>query len=163
MSTLLDEFKAVTEALAARSIEYAVCGGWAMTIHGLPRATIDIDLMILSSDLDTVWQIAKSLGYDVEGRSLHFADVARRISKVDPGAKRVYTLDLLLVTDQIKEVWRTRELVDWEESRTWVVSRQGLILLKQISGREQDLLDIKMLVEVADDDRHVSKRCQAEA
>ena len=42
MSNLLDEFKAITEALNSAGIEYAVCGGWAMAIHGLPRTTQDI-------------------------------------------------------------------------------------------------------------------------
>jgi hypothetical protein len=55
MSTLLEEFKSITQALNDAGIDYAVCGGWAMAIHGLPRATIDIDLLILGDDLERVW------------------------------------------------------------------------------------------------------------
>lgn len=125
-----------------------------MAIHGLPRATIDIDLLILSDDLAKVWEIAEEHGYDVEGLPLHFADGAieiRRISKIDKDTKKLFTLDFLLVTKDLEEVWKNRELIAWEEGKTWVVSRQGLITMKSISGREQDLLDIKKLCEVDDE------------
>lgn len=122
-----------------------------MAIHGLPRATIDIDLLILSENLSDVWKIAQNLGYDVEGLPLHFHDGVieiRRISKIDKESKRLFTLDFLLVTEGLKEIWENRELIEWEDGETWTVSRDGLIELKTISGREQDLLDIKKLREV---------------
>ncbi len=148
MSTLLEEFKSITEALNDAGIDYAVCGGWAMAIHGLPRATIDIDLLVVADDLERAWEIAKVHGYDVEGLPLHFADGAieiRRISKIDKESKRLFTLDFLLVTPSLHEVWDGRELVEWEEGKTWVVSKGGLIELKEISGRDQDIVDIKEL------------------
>jgi len=151
MANLIDEFVRFTNSLSQQGVDYAVCGGWAMAIHGVPRATVDIDLMILAADLDKVWESAKQQGYDVEGLPLHFADGAieiRRISKIDAESKRVFTLDFLLVTPALDEVWHTRELVKWEDGKTWVVSKEGLIKLKTISGREQDLLDIKKLREV---------------
>lgn len=154
MANLVNEFINFTTSLDRVGIEYAVCGGWAMAIHGLPRATLDIDLLILSDDLKKVWSAAQAQGYDVEGLPLHFADGAieiRRISKIDAETKRLFTLDFLLVTDQLREVWEGRERVKWEDGTAWVVSREGLIRLKTISGREQDLLDIKKLREVGDE------------
>lgn len=154
MANLVNEFINFTISLDRVGIEYAVCGGWAMAIHGLPRATLDIDLLILSDDLKKVWSAAQAQGYDVEGLPLHFADGAieiRRISKIDAETKRLFTLDFLLVTDQLREVWEGRERVKWEDGTAWVVSREGLIRLKTISGREQDLLDIKKLREVGDE------------
>src|SRR5215207_8263701 len=98
MATLLDEFRTITEALNMAGIDYAVCGGWAMAIHGLPRATIDIDLLIAAEDLERAWELAKRNGYDVEGLPLHFGVIEiRRISKIDPETKTLYTLDFLLV------------------------------------------------------------------
>lgn len=122
-----------------------------MAIHGLPRATIDIDLLVLTEDLEKVWNAAQNLGYDVEGLPLHFHDGViemRRISKIDKESKKLFTLDFLLVTEELKGVWESRELIEWEDGITWAVSRKGLIKLKKISGREQDLLDIKKLNEV---------------
>ena len=59
MATLLDEFRSITEALNDAGIDYAICRGWAMAIHGLPRATIDIDLLILGEDLERTWSLTR--------------------------------------------------------------------------------------------------------
>ncbi len=151
MATLLDEFKAITSALNEAGIEYAVCGGWAMAIHGLPRATMDIDLLVAADDVKKIWGIAQTLGYDVEGLPLHFEIEIRRISKIDRESKKLITLDLLLVGDNSVDIWAKREEVKWREGTTWVVSKDGLIKMKRIAGRPQDLLDIEKLQEVADE------------
>jgi hypothetical protein len=151
MATLLDEFRAMTTALNEASIDYAVCGGWAMAIHGLPRATMDIDLLILAEDLDKAWQIAKNLGFDVEGLPLHFDIEIRRISKLDQESKKLITLDFLLVGENIPDVWTTRERIDWKYGQASVVSRDGLIKMKRLAGRKQDLLDIEKLEESRDE------------
>ncbi|CAN5390438.1 hypothetical protein BH10ACI1_BH10ACI1_00190 [soil metagenome] len=148
MATLLEEFTNITNALNERGIDYAVCGGWAMAILGFPRATVDIDLLILSENLSEVWRIAESFGYDVEGLPLHFHNGAieiRRISKIDKEIKSLITIDFLLVTEALKEVWQTREEFEWEAGNVFSVSQEGLIFMKTISGRLQDLSDIERL------------------
>lgn len=151
MATLLDEFKSITSALNNAGIEYAVCGGWAMAIHGLMRATMDIDLLVLADDVKRIWEIAQTLGYDVEGLPLHFDVEIRRISKIDRETKKLYTLDLLLVGDNMTDVWESREKMKWKEGDSWVVSREGLIKMKELAGRKQDLLDIENLREASDE------------
>jgi len=148
MATLLEEFTNIITALNEREIEYAVCGGWAMAILGFPRATIDIDLLILSDDLSEVWKIAESFGYNIEGLPLHFHDGAieiRRISKIDVETKTLMTLDFLLVTEALKEVWQNRKMFEWNQRKVFTVSKEGLIFLKTISGRLMDLADVERL------------------
>lgn len=148
MATLLQEFTQLVAALNRQQLPYAVCGGWAMTIHGFPRATMDIDVMVLANDLDAAWKIATDLGYYVEGKPLRFHDGAieiRRISKIDAETRVLFTIDFLLVTAAIREVWRDRETIEWEQGAITTVSREGLIHLKRISGRLQDLADIERL------------------
>jgi len=54
---LYDEFKAIISALVERAIDYAVCGGLAMAVYGVPRATIDIDFLILTAAaMPFAWQ-----------------------------------------------------------------------------------------------------------
>lgn len=151
MTTLLGEFKSVTEALNAADIEYAVCGGWAMAIHGLARSTKDIDLLVLSADLDGVLTILSDLGYDVEGLPPHFDVEIRRVSKIGGEPKRLITVDLLLVNDLMKDVWEGRKMQKWYEGTTSVVSREGLIKMKLLAGRKQDILDIETLKEAEDE------------
>jgi hypothetical protein len=148
VATLLQEFTEFVAALNQRQLAYAVCGGWAMTIHGCPRATMDIDVMVLADDLAEAWKIATNLGYQIEGSPLHFHDGAieiRRISKVDAETKIVFTIDFLLVTEPTQKIWRDRERIEWEHGAIFTVSREGLIQLKRLSGRLQDLADIERL------------------
>lgn len=148
MSSLLEEFVNLTETLNRKKIDYAICGGLAMTIHGFVRATMDIDLLVQTEDLPKTWAVAESLGYDVEGLPLHFDKGVieiRRISKIDKVSKTLFTIDFLLVTDALQEVWKNRELIEWEQGKTWVVSREGFIFLKKLAGRPQDLVDIERL------------------
>lgn len=151
MSTLLEEFKSITKALNDAGIAYAVCGGWAMAIHGLPRATMDIDLLVLEDDLDKILRIAKDNGFDVDGLPLHFDIEIRRVSKVNRSSKQLVTLDLLLVGDSIADVWESRALLNWKEGSSWVVSADGLIKMKLLAGRKQDLADIEKLREGFDE------------
>lgn len=148
MADIFEEFQKLIEKINQEKIEYAVCGGWALAIHGVPRATVDIDLLILSEDLPHVWKIAEDLGYSVEGLPLSFDEgflEIRRISKIDKESKMLFTIDFLLVTEGLKEVWKTREIVDFEDDKVWTVSREGLIFMKQKSGRHKDLGDIESL------------------
>lgn len=148
MATLLEEFTNLTNALNERKIEYAICGGWAMAILGFPRATVDIDLLILAEDLEEVWKTTQDLGYHIEGLplSLHRGKIEiRRISKIDNETKTLITVDFLLVTEEIKEVWENRKSFRWNRGTVNTVSKDGLIFLKKISGRLQDLADIERL------------------
>jgi hypothetical protein len=148
LASLLEEFTNLIGEFERREIPYAVCGGLAMAIHGAPRATIDIDVMVQSDDLERAWEAAKSLGYNVEGLPLNFDDGAfqlRRLSKIEPERRRLITVDFLLVTERTRQVWEDRKTVTWMNGTISTVSREGLIELKELSGRPQDLVDIQRL------------------
>jgi len=154
MLDLYDEFKAIIGALSQRQIDYAVCGGLAMAVYGLARATVDIDLLIVGDDFERVKAAVQPLGYVIEAQPMTFARGAveiRRLSKIDKETGIVLSLDLLLVTPQIEEVWRSRTEVVWENDRLKIVSREGLIGLKSIRASGQDMDDIKRLRELQDE------------
>ncbi len=151
MADIFEEFQKIINGLNQEQISYAVCGGWALAIHGVPRATVDIDLLVLAENLEQVWQIAEDLGYDVEGLPLSFDNgflEIRRISKIDKEAKTLFTIDFLLVTEGLEKVWETRENIDFEDNKVWTVSREGLIFMKEKSSRNKDLGDIESLREL---------------
>ena len=151
MADIFEEFQNLIGRINEKQIDYAVCGGWAMAIHGAPRATVDIDLLVANENLSKVWKIAEDLGYWVEGLPLSFDDgiiEIRRISKIDEETRTLFTIDFLLVTEGLKKVWETRENIDWEDDKVWTVSREGLIFMKKLSGRHKDLGDIESLMEL---------------
>ena len=148
MPTLFDELKALLRQLESDQIEYALCGGLALAIHGLPRATVDIDLLIASEDWERLRDSAKEVGFNLPASPMHFGSgkvEIRRVSKIH--GQEVLTLDALLVTPALEEIWASRHELPWENGKVWVVSRAGLIALKEISGRPQDLADIARLRE----------------
>lgn len=148
MFNLYDEFRRVIVGLDEHNIEYALCGGMAMAIYDRPRTTVDIDLVILSESLNEVMSLAAGLGYSIRGLDMTFAQGAveiRRISKINKETGHVLSLDLLLVTPEIRQVWDSRVKAAWEGRSLWVVSRDGLIALKRMRGSLQDHADISAL------------------
>jgi nucleotidyltransferase AbiEii toxin of type IV toxin-antitoxin system len=151
MFDLYEEFNAIISVLTERGIEYAVCGGMAMAVHGAPRATVDIDLLIPADRLEEAKNAARSLSYTIEALPMTFAKKQieiRRVSKIDADTGIVLSLDLLLVTPQIMDIWNSRTEVAWESRVLSVVSREGLIALKSLRSSSQDVADIERLKEL---------------
>jgi hypothetical protein len=73
MLDLYDEFATLIVALEAAGAGYAVCGGLAMAIHGFPRATIDVDLVVPPSDVESVLACARALEYTIPADPMSFA------------------------------------------------------------------------------------------
>lgn len=150
MLDLYEEFAALIDALETARAEYAVCGGLAMAIHGLARATVDVDLIAPAKAGERVLAVAHTLGYTVPALPMTFAAGAveiQRVTKIDSTSRDLLSLDLLLVTQATEAVWQTRMRVRWERGEVWVVSRQGLISLKRLRGSGQDQDDIRRLEE----------------
>jgi hypothetical protein len=154
MFDLYSELRKLISALDQDRIDYALCGGIAVAVYGHPRATVDIDLLILSESLDDVIAIATGLGYTIRGLEMTFSNGAieiRRVSKIDRETGNVLSLDLLLVTPEIRDVWNSRVEAALEGGTLSVVSREGLIGLKTMRDSPQDKADISALLEDVDD------------
>jgi hypothetical protein len=154
MLDLYEELRSLIGALDQHEIDYALCGGIALAVYDHPRATVDIDLLIAADSLDGVVEVAKALEYTVRGLDMTFANdmiEIRRVSKIDQETGFVLSLDLLLVTPKIQQIWDSRVRANWEGGKLSVVSREGLIALKKLSARPQDLADISALMEDAND------------
>ncbi len=147
MLDLETELDAIIAALTRAGIDYAVCGGLAMAIHGQPRATIDIDLLIRPEDEVRIYAAVEPLGFRIKAKPMHFAGGTmeiRRVTKIDPDGETLM-LDLLLVTPAFEDTWQSRRTVEWRDHIVFVVSREGLIALKSSRSSAQDLADIERL------------------
>lgn len=144
MSDLLTELSQITQSLEEHKVEYAVCGGLALTILGFPRATFDLDILIRNESLEQSFEIAKTFGFDIHGLDMSFKERAveiRRVSKIDDDGE-VLSLDFLLVTPAVEDVWTDRKTINWQGNPMSIVSRDGLIRMKELAGRPKDLIDI---------------------
>ena len=66
MFDLYEEFKTLISSLDEHCVDYALCGGLAMAVWGAPRATVDIDLLILTEALEEAKAVARGLGFTIE-------------------------------------------------------------------------------------------------
>lgn len=148
---LYAELSALVRALDAEEIEYALCGGLALAVHGLPRATQDIDILARRSDLDRIRSVVKGRGFTIEALPMTFASSGRTLVRFTKlGAGEPLMVDILVVEDVPDPVWEARARMPYEDGDICVVSRQGLVSLKLLAGRPQDLVDIQRLTEVDD-------------
>jgi hypothetical protein len=155
---LIAELEAIVDAFDRSGIEYALCGGLALGLHGYPRATMDIDLLLRGERLADAMVVAHSIGFDVPSRKMVFGlgsgtpREIQRISKLDPKTNDLMSLDLILVGTALEDVWAGRTAFDVQGRRMIVVSRDGLATMKRIAGRPQDLVDLAKLEGTNEDD-----------
>ncbi len=155
---LIAELETLIDALTAASIEYALCGGLAVAVHGHPRATRDIDLLVEPRDVAQITSIAKALGFDIPSRKMVFRagkldeHHMQRLSKLDPDTNELLSLDLLFVGPVHQVTWDHRTVIWWRSRKLRIVSRDGLATMKRLAGRPQDLADLAALENMDDDE-----------
>ena len=146
---LIAEMRALIAALNTQSVPYALCGGLALGVHGFPRATQDIDLLVPEHERERLQEVAKTVGYWIPSGRMPFkpkTPQAMEIWRVSKAiGSQLISLDMIVVTPCLESVWKSRVVVRIGELDCSVVSRDGLITMKTIAGRLQDLADIERL------------------
>jgi hypothetical protein len=145
---LLDELLRLAEEFDKQGVEYALCGGLAMNVHGFTRGTIDIDFLVLEASLPQAKIAASAAGFDFETGWIPISDKSAprvlRLLKID--GSEYLTLDLLLANSDLNEVWSGRLRSSLAGKSLTVVSKEGLIRMKSTSTRDKDRMDVKSLV-----------------
>ena len=147
MLDLFEELRAVISRLDDGAIPYALCGGLAMAVHGYPRATVDIDIVVPVEALVRAEAAVRPLGFTLAALPMTFQAGAveiRRLSKVHASGQ-ILSLDMLLVTPALEEAWKTRQAMSWDFGNITVISPEGMIALKSLRGSGRDQDDIKQL------------------
>jgi hypothetical protein len=141
------ELKNLIEAFEESAVEYALCGGVALAIHGVPRATQDIDLLVKPEDVNRLREVARRCGFVLESFPMDFASgvTIRRFTKIIEG--KPLMLDALLVGGPLTGAWERRQAAEIEGGHVHVIARDDLIALKLAAGRPQDLVDVQRLQE----------------
>jgi len=148
---LIAELEHLLDGLAAGGVAHALCGGLALAVHGHPRATMDIDVLVQTDALAPALDVARRCGFDIAAKKMVFGAATatpreiHRVSKLDPATGDLLSLDLLVVGPGLDEVWARRTTASWRERQIAIVSRDGLVAMKRLAGRAQDLADIAAL------------------
>ena len=144
----------VCTCLEQNQIPYALVGGYAVALHGAPRGTIDIDLIIRFREKDFIAleQAFKLIGLQsklpisarevfqfredyIQNRNLiawSFYSPRNPIEIVD-----------VIITHNLEDNSVTHKMLS--KTSINVLSKRDLIKMKKTSGRPQDLIDIDAL------------------
>ena len=143
---LTKDFKDLLRLLNANAVEYLLIGGHAFGVHAEPRTTKDLDIFIRSDpeNARAVFRALAQFGAPLGGISeADFVDGTTFQLGVPPDR-----IDILQKIDGVTfdEAWTNRVEGHLDgEVPAYVISRDDLIRNKLASGREQDLLDVKVL------------------
>jgi hypothetical protein len=122
-----------------------VIGGMAAILHGVPRATFDMDILV-----DATPENASSLLVALREAGFGTADL---ISADELLAHEItifkdrYRIDVQTRTPGITfaEAWARRVEMKVEGQPFWVASREDVIRSKKAAGRKVDLEDVRLL------------------
>jgi hypothetical protein len=139
------ELAAIVDAFATRRVEHAVCGALALAVHGKPRATKDIDVLVAPHALESAKKTLRGLGYDIAAapRTFRSGVTVHRVSRVE--SKELFTVDLILADGAVSAAMDDRIQLPWGERSIWVVSRSALVAMKRLADRPQDRADLVAL------------------
>lgn len=155
----------IFRALDGADVRYLVVGGVAVVLHGHPRFTADLDLVLDLDETNTLAAIAALEGLEYQARApvplRDFAKEQVRSAWVKDKGLTVISLwspshpgtevDLFVQEPfDFGEAWRRRmDAVLPDGTTVRVVGLDDLRHLKQTAGRPRDLDDLEKLQEIA--------------
>lgn len=124
-----------------KDTEYALIGGLAAGFFSNPRATEDIDLLIMNEDLEKIAQILILNGF----KRTRVHAVVDRTSGVEV---ELLTAKFLNIPEEIVGKILKNTL---EQKGTKLAQVEGLVAMKLLGGRYKDLGDIEEILKVQPD------------
>jgi hypothetical protein len=134
-------------------VDYLVIGGIAAVLHGVPRATFDLDLLIRATPDNATRLLGALLKAGIGTASLLTAEelLGHEITVFKDRVR----IDVQTSTPGLRfdDAWRRKETMSYEGQPFFVLSRADLIAAKRAAGRPVDLEDARLLELVDESDR----------
>ena len=129
---------------------FLVVGAHALAIHGVPRATADLDIWVLAdpANAERVWTALGRFGAPVETLDATPGDLARPglVLQIGVPPRRIDILTELTGID-FETAWRSRVVHRIGTLDVPFLDRETLIRNKRATGRLRDLADVERLEE----------------
>ena len=144
------DFKELLEACVRYGVEFAILGGYAVGFHARPRATKDLDLLVLGEPINLQRLADALLAFGAPGNVVAAARTAQPDEVLYFGAPPL-RVDILTRADGIDtgEALGRVVLASLGNVSVPVLGLQDLIANKRAAGRPQDLVDVALLERVA--------------
>jgi hypothetical protein len=147
---LNEDFLDILRALLAEDARFLVAGAHALAVHGVPRATGDLDIWIDRdpANSERVWRAIISFGAPVESLDVSVDDLCKPgfVVQIGLAPRRIDILtDLTGVA--FEDAWTDRVVHSVEGVDVPFLGRRSLIQNKRAVGRLKDLADLEALGE----------------
>lgn len=143
---LPDDFKEFLRLLDVHRVDYLIVGGYAVGLHGYPRATIDLDVWIATTpeNAQRVVDALRAFGFDVP--ALQPELFVARDSIVRFGTPP-FRIEVMTAIDGVAYEMCRRNAVRFEMDGLTlpVISLPDLKANKRAAGRHKDLADLDNL------------------
>lgn len=142
---MLNQLRGVYSSLQKHNVRYITIGGVAAILHGVPRTTFDLDILIEATLENTQNLLGALLDAGLATAEMTTAEEVLK-HEITIFRDRV-RIDVQTATPGIEfEVaWQKKEVMMYRRQAFYVVSREDLINSKRAAGREKDLEDIRLL------------------
>ncbi|MEM8864701.1 MAG: nucleotidyltransferase [Planctomycetota bacterium] len=143
------DFRDMLSALNDAKVDFLVVGAYALSAHGMPRATGDIDLWVRPSvdNAQRVWQSLEAFRAPMS--KVDVSDFAKPdlIYQIGLAPNRI---DLLTSIDGVEfgEAWESHVSHMFDGVKVKVLSLELLRRNKLASGRPKDLIDAQWIDEI---------------
>ena len=145
---MLNQYQGVFSSLMRHDVRYVVIGGVAAVIHGVPRATFDLDMLVEATRENAAALLAAFAEAGIVSASLitpeellqHEISIFRNSIRIDVQT-RTPGLDF-------EEAWTNAKEFVFGDTPFYVVGRNDLIRAKRAAGRPIDLEDVAALERV---------------
>jgi hypothetical protein len=147
---LNEDFLDMLRALLDQGARFLVAGAHALAVHGVPRATGDLDIWIDRDPANgaRVWRAIISFGAPMESLGVSVDDLGKPDTVVQIGLepRRIDLLTDLTGVD-FEDAWTDRVVHSVEGVVVPFLGRRSLIKNKRATGRLKDLADLEALGE----------------
>jgi hypothetical protein len=144
---MMDEFPEILQAVCSylneKGIDYVVVGGIAVMYHGVPRTTVDIDILfdIEYQEIEPLSDFLKSEGFDASPEDIRTAMAEQSHSTVFYRSS-LLRLDIQGINTEFDRMTLNRAItVELFDTRIIIGSAEDTIVNKILFQGEQDLRD----------------------
>jgi len=143
---MLNRLKGVFASFQKHNVKYVVIGGVAAVLHGVPRATFDLDILIEATK-ENAERLLAAL-HDAKFGTASLTDATDLLAHEITVFKDVVRIDVQTSTPGLSfdDAWNGRSVREYEGQTFYVVSKKGLIASKTAAGRPVDLQDVQALI-----------------
>ena len=132
--------------MSEKKVKFILVGAYAMAVHGYPRSTMDIDLLVMPDQENALLTLQALDDFGAAIQDLSAEDLQREglIFQIGVAPCRI---DILTSIDGLKfeDAFTNSELINIEGIPIHVLSIPDLIINKRATGRTKNLADAEML------------------